>query len=102
MTVNWNQFPLAPLMELALHMGAQFPPKLKLSGSMDGAIGYSGQGSFQGELAFHDTAVTIPDSPPVRFDQAHMVLDHGHDWSPLDLSSTSHSPAHSGDQRAMS
>jgi hypothetical protein len=45
---------------------------------MDGAIGYSGQGSFQGELAFHDTAVTIPDSPPVRFDQAHMVLDHGH------------------------
>jgi hypothetical protein len=77
-TVNWNQFPLAPLMELALHMGAQFPPKLKLSGSMDGAIGYSGQGSFQGELAFHDTAVTIPDSPPVRFDQAHMVLDHGH------------------------
>jgi hypothetical protein len=45
---------------------------------MDGAIGYSGQGSFQGELAFHDTAVTIPDSPPVRFDQAHMVVDHGH------------------------
>jgi hypothetical protein len=77
-TVNWNQFPLAPLLELARHMGAPFPPKLKLSGSMDGAIGYSGQGSFQGELAFHDTAVTIPDSPPVRFDQAHMVLDHGH------------------------
>jgi hypothetical protein len=77
-TVNWNQFPLAPLLELARHMGAQFPPKLKLSGSMDGAIGYSGQGSFQGELAFHDTAVTIPDSPPVRFEQAHMVLDHGH------------------------
>jgi hypothetical protein len=77
-TVSWNQFPLAPLMELAGHMGAQFPPKLKLSGSMDGAIGYSGQGSFQGELAFHDTAVTIPDSPPVRFEQAHMVVDHGH------------------------
>ena len=77
-TVNWNQFPLAPLMELARHMGAQFPPKLKLSGSMDGAIGYSGQGSLQGELEFHDTAVTIPDSPPVRFEQAHMVVDHGH------------------------
>jgi hypothetical protein len=77
-TVNWNQFPVAPLMELARHMGAQFPPKLKLSGSMDGAIGYSGQGSFQGELAFHDTALTIPDSPPVRFEQAHMVVDHGH------------------------
>jgi hypothetical protein len=77
-TVNWNQFPVAPLMELARHMGAQFPAKLKLSGSMDGAIGYSGEGSFQGQLAFHDTALTIPDSPPIRFDQAYMVVDHGH------------------------
>ena len=77
-TVNWNQFPVAPLMELAGHMGAQFPPRLKLSGSMDGAIGYSGQGSFQGQLAFHDTALTIPDSPPIRFEQAYIVLDHGH------------------------
>ncbi|MGA2268498.1 MAG: hypothetical protein ABSH44_08530 [Bryobacteraceae bacterium] len=77
-TVNWNQFPVAPLMELARHMGAQFPPKLKLSGSIDGAIGYSGEGSLQGQLGFHDTSVTIPDSPPIRFDQAYMVLDHGH------------------------
>jgi hypothetical protein len=77
-TVSWNQFPVAPLMELAGHMGAQFPPRLKLSGSMDGAIGYSGQGSFQGQLAFHDTALTIPDSPPIRFEQAYIVVDHGH------------------------
>jgi hypothetical protein len=76
--VNWNRFPAAPLLELALHMGAQVPPKLQLSGTMDGAIGYSGQGSFQGQLAFHDTALTIPDSPPVRFEQAHMIFDHGH------------------------
>ena len=76
--VNWNRFPIDPLMQLAADMGAQFPPRLKLSGTMDGAIGYSGAGSFQGELAFHDTAVTIPDSPPVRFDQAYVVFDHGH------------------------
>jgi hypothetical protein len=75
--LNWNRFPVDPLMQLAADMGAQFPPKLKLSGTMDGAIGYSGEGSFQGELAFHDTAVTIPDSPPVRFDQAYVVVDHG-------------------------
>jgi len=75
---NWNRFPVAPIMELAQHMGMQFPPKLQLSGSMDGAIGYSGQGSFQGQLAFHDAALTIPDSPPVRFEQAELVFDHGH------------------------
>jgi len=68
---------VAPLLELARHMGAQFPPKLKLSGAWMAPSAIRA-GSFQGELAFHDTAVTIPDSPPVRFDQARMVVDHGH------------------------
>jgi hypothetical protein len=76
--INWNRFPVAPLMDLAAHMGAQFPPRLKLTGTMDGAIVYSGEGGFQGELGFHDTALTIPDSPLVRFERAYIVLDHGH------------------------
>jgi hypothetical protein len=77
-TVNWNQFPVAPIMELARHMGMEFPPGLKLSGTMDGVIGYSGQGSFQGEVAFHDAALQIPESPPVGFEQARVVFDRGH------------------------
>jgi hypothetical protein len=77
-SLNWNQFPVAPILELARRMGAQVPPKLQLMGTMDGAIGYSGQGSLQGAIAFQDTALTIPDSPPVRFDLAHLILDHGH------------------------
>ena len=76
--VNWNRFAVEPLMELAVHMGAQFPPKLKLSGTMDGAIGYSSEGTFQGQLAFHDTALTIPDSPPIAFEHAYLIADHGH------------------------
>ena len=76
--LNWNRFPVAPILELARHMGAQFPPKLQLTGTMDGAIGYAGQGSLQGALAFHDTALAIPDSPPVRFEQAHIILGNGH------------------------
>jgi hypothetical protein len=76
--LNWNQFPVAPLVELARHMGAQFPPRLQLAGAIDGALGYSGRGSFQGELAFHNAAVTIPDSPPVRFEQAHVLFERGH------------------------
>jgi hypothetical protein len=36
--LNWNRFPVAPILELARHMGAQFPPKLQLTGTMDGAI----------------------------------------------------------------
>jgi len=76
--LNWNRFPVPAILELARHMGAQFPPKLQMSGSMDGALGYSGQGSLQGGLSFHDAVLTVPDSPPVRFEQAHVIIDHGH------------------------
>jgi hypothetical protein len=78
LAVNWNQFPCDPLMQLARDMGAQLPPRLQLGGTVDGAIGYSGEGSFQGTLGFHNAAVTIPDSPPVRFEHAYLVMDHGH------------------------
>ncbi len=76
--LNWNQFPAGPLLELARHMGAEIPPKLEVGGTLDGAVIYSGQGSFQGKLAFHDASVTIPDSPPVRFEQAYLVMGQGH------------------------
>jgi hypothetical protein len=74
----WNHFPVAPILDLARHMGAQIPPKLRMSGVMDGAIGYSGQSRLQGGLSFHDAALTAPDSPPLHFEQAHVIFDHGH------------------------
>ncbi|HWC99070.1 MAG TPA: hypothetical protein VG456_20060 [Candidatus Sulfopaludibacter sp.] len=77
-SLNWNRFPAEPLLELGRHMGAPIPAKLQLGGTIDGAIGYSGEGSFQGELAFHDASLTIPDSPPVRFEQARIVVGRGH------------------------
>ncbi len=76
--VNWNHFPTQPLMQLAQDMGATFPPRLQLGGMVDGAIGYSGEGSFQGALGFHGASLTIPDSAPVRFEDAYLVMDHGH------------------------
>ena len=77
-SMNWNQFPLEPLLELARHMGAEIPSRLKATGKLDGAIGYAGQGSLQGELSFHDTAVTIPDSAPIRLEKAGFLFDRGH------------------------
>jgi hypothetical protein len=76
--VNWNRFPLEPLMDLAAHMGAQLPPNLKLSGTMEGAMVYARGGRLEGELGFHDTAVTTPNSPPLRFEHAYLVLGQGH------------------------
>ena len=74
---TWNRFPIGPIMELARHMGAQFPPKLELAGVMDGAIGYS-EGNLQGQVALRDGSLTIPDSLPMRFDQAAIVFEGGH------------------------
>jgi len=76
--VNWNHFEVPPLMELATHIGAVFPPKLRVSGTMDGAIVYSGEGNLQGQMGFRQTTVSIPDSPPVAFERAYVVVDHGH------------------------
>lgn len=77
-SLRWNRFPLGPLLELARHMGLEIPARLELSGTVDGAIGYSGAGRLQGELALHDAAVTIPDAPPLTLAQASIILEDGH------------------------
>jgi hypothetical protein len=75
--LNWNRFQIEPLLQLARHLGAQLPDGLKMAGTLDGAIGYTEQGNWQGQLAFQDAAVTIPNSPPVRFEQATLLFDGG-------------------------
>ncbi len=77
-SVEWNRFPVEPFVELARHMGVQLPPMLALSGTMDGGLNYASETGFQGRLAIQNAALTIPDSPPVRFDDAHLAIDKGH------------------------
>jgi len=76
--LNWNRFPIGPLLDLARHMGADLAPKLQMTGSLDGALGYSDRGSLQGELDFHEASIAIPDSPPIRSNQARLIFDSGH------------------------
>jgi hypothetical protein len=64
-------------MELSRHMGIQIPERLKMSGSVDGAIVYSNDG-MEGEVAFRDAALAMPDSPTLHFEQARVVFDGGH------------------------
>ena len=77
-SMNWNQFPAGPVLDLARHMGAVVPPNLTVTGSLDGVLGYSGQGSLQGQLAFHNAAIAMPDSPAVRFAGAQLIFGGGH------------------------
>jgi hypothetical protein len=48
---------------------------MTLAGALDGAVTWSGEGGLQGQIAFHDTAVSVPDSTPVRFEQAKVLFD---------------------------
>jgi hypothetical protein len=59
-------------------MGASLPPKLNMTGSVDGALSYSGQSGLQGELDFHDASLAIPDSAPLRSAQARVIFDNGY------------------------
>lgn len=73
--LNWNHFPAEPLVEIARHMGAPLPEGVKLSGTLDGAVSWSGQDRLQGAVSFHDAAVEFPDSPSIHFDEATTVFD---------------------------
>ena len=42
--LNWNRFPAGPVLDLARHLGADLPPKISVSGSLDGVLGYEAQG----------------------------------------------------------
>jgi hypothetical protein len=72
-----NDFPLAPIPELARHLGAPLPPKLEMNGVMSGTVKYS-EGNLQGQVAVRDGSLTIPNSPAMRFDQAAIAFDGGH------------------------
>ena len=86
---NWNRFRVEPLLQLARHLGAQLPEGLKMEGTLDGAIGYAHPGRWQGQLAFQDAAIAIPDSPPVRFEQAELLFDGSHMRLPAAVARTS-------------
>jgi hypothetical protein len=79
-TFTWNRFPIRPVLQLAADMGVQFPAKLRIDGSIDGAIGYSNPGVLQGELVLHDTSLAMPDSQPLQLDRVQIMAGGGKLW----------------------
>ena len=73
--LTWNRFPAEPLLALARHMGAPLPADVKLAGTLDGAVSWSGWENLQGQIAFHSAALTFPNSPAVEFDEAKVLFD---------------------------
>ena len=71
-----KQIPAATVLEIARHMGAQFPDKLAAEGSLSGEVRYSEPGGFAGKVALQDASLTLPDGRPLRAASAALVIDH--------------------------
>ena len=74
---SWSDFSIAPLLDLARHMGVQVPSNLSVAGVLNGAVGYA-DGNLQGQLAIRNGSMTIPNSPAMGFEQAAVTFDSGH------------------------
>ncbi|MBM3774732.1 MAG: hypothetical protein FJW37_06155 [Acidobacteria bacterium] len=74
-SVTWIHFPVEPLLAAASHMGAPVPAGLKLAGWLEGAVSYTTEGRFQGEVALREAALQMPGSEPLRFDYAALLFD---------------------------
>jgi hypothetical protein len=72
-----DRFPLAPLLEVARHMGLVLPAEVTLAGTLTGAVGYSPATAIEGAFVAEQVAVTLPQTPPLALESAQLRLTGG-------------------------
>jgi hypothetical protein len=65
-----DKAPAENLLPLAQRLGVQTPPGLKLSGTLDGVVGYSSRAGMDGGVALNDPTITLPGIPALHAKQA--------------------------------
>jgi len=70
-----REMPVAPLLEIARHMGWVMPPKLEAAGTVNGAVGVSSSGGFQAGFVASDLSLNAPDVEPVACPRLTGTLD---------------------------
>jgi hypothetical protein len=73
--VTLNGFSVAPLVEVARHLGAGFPDDIQFEGSVSGAFSYSPASGFRGGASLNGVSIQAPTSPAVRVESARLELD---------------------------
>ncbi|MGA2713274.1 MAG: AsmA family protein [Bryobacteraceae bacterium] len=74
-TVNLNHFPLAPIPEIARHLGWVIPADFKFDGTADGAVGYSmpeGSPRMDGALNVSNSTLIVAGAPPLHLPNAEL------------------------------
>lgn len=70
--ISFKDFGVEPLVALARHLGIALPPGMKVTGKLDGVIGYAG--TLEGQTTFHNVALSLPGTLPVTFETAQVVI----------------------------
>jgi hypothetical protein len=73
-SITFRDLPAAPLVETARHMGAPFPQGVQVEGKVQGGIGYSNDGGWQGKLALENASMKIPDVLSAEFPSASILF----------------------------
>jgi hypothetical protein len=73
--VTVKGLPLAPVPEIARHMGQPLPQSLALDGNLTGVLGYSPETGIRGKLVSGGAEVKMPDSPVIRLEDAELLFD---------------------------
>ncbi len=72
-TVNLNRFPLAPIPDIARHLGFAIPADFAFDGTVYGAVGYSiadGSPRMDGALNLVDSTLIVAGTPPLHVPHA--------------------------------
>jgi hypothetical protein len=73
-----NGFSLPPLVDVARHMGAGISRDVRMDGAVSGAITYTPEEGMRGSVSLTGTSISAPDSPPVRLEEAQLLLEGDH------------------------
>jgi hypothetical protein len=77
--LTFRDFSIDPLVGIARHMGRALPDGLKITGQLEGVIGYSGGtvSTLEGQAKLRKASLTLPGSKPVLVELAEVLLTHG-------------------------
>ena len=70
-----DKLPLAPLVEVARHMGVALPARLVAEGDLTGVVGYSPETGLQGRVACPEAALKTAEAAGLRLRRAEVVLE---------------------------
>ncbi len=76
--LNLNGLSVPPLLDVARHMGAGISRDVGMDGSVSGEITYTPEGGMRGGVLLTGASISAPDSPPVRLEEAQLLLEADH------------------------